>query len=76
MYCSTDPSFSKKKMNKKIMNDLTNINFHKLSNIIIVKLNISKEKKDNALKEYKKMLSMLVKGFQKPDVKKPKKSVK
>ena len=63
MYCATDPSFSKRKLNKKLMNDLTNINFHKLSDIIIKKLNISKEKKDNALKEYKKMMSTFVKGF-------------
>ena len=78
MYCLTDPSFTKKKkFNKKIMNDLTNLNFHKLSNIIINKLNISKEKKDNALKEYKKMMSMVIKSFQKDTSKSPvKKSAK
>jgi len=78
MYCSTDSSF-KKKFNRKNMNDLTNINFHKLSDIIITKLNISKEEKDNALKEYKEMLSGFVKSIQnikktvtkKPVTKKP-----
>ena len=69
MYRATDPSFSNKKFNKKIMNDLTNINFHKLSNIIINKLNIPKEKKDNAIKQYKKILSTFLKGLQKGFIK-------
>lgn len=70
MFFSTDSNITKKKLNKKNQNDLVNINFHKLSNIIITKLNISKQKKDNVMKEYKEMLSMLVKTPQKPVAKK------
>jgi hypothetical protein len=66
MYCSTDPSFFKRKINKKHQNDLINVNFHKLSNMIIKKLNISNDKKNNAMKEYKKMLSGIFKSNKKP----------
>lgn len=71
MYSSTDPSFFKRKIDKKHQNDLLNINFHKLSNIILKKLNISKEKKDNAIKEYKGILSTLVKSMKNSIAKKP-----
>ena len=59
VYFGTDPIFAKRKFNKKIQNDLVNINFHKLTDIIIKKLDISKIKKDNAMKDYKKKLSNL-----------------
>jgi len=69
MYCSTDPVLMEKKFNKKRQDDLVSINFRKLINLITKKLNISKDKKDNAIKERKKMLSTFLKGLQKGVIK-------
>ena len=83
VYYGTDSSFfkkqPKKKPNKKVQSPL-NINFHKLSDIIIKKLNISEIKKDDAMKKYKKKLfelsQLFIKNLQKTITKEstPKKS--
>ena len=48
-YFFTNFIFSKRRFDKAVPADLLNINFHKLTNIIIKKLNISKQEKDSAM---------------------------
>jgi hypothetical protein len=54
IYSMTNPIHLKRKLNKKIRNDLANINFGKLSVIILDKLNISKKEREEALNKYLK----------------------